>query len=619
MNTNKLYQLGMFLGIISVGFLTAQSSTHQFDNKKSFCLQKDGNLDRIWGSRGEAKISGIYFKELLPAFFERKLEFTTLDFNTSKLKWIFTGSDGGITCTIDNDSITLEQRYYNSFGFTKTQKGTPPNSRYPESIFTNFKTTHSGAIKTISIKIDHRLGLKLYVNEELITEQITQLDLSQHQLMVEGLDGKVCGVMQVPKAGVVDLKIERSKKYQKILGFGGITSPVAYNLLSDEGKQIWWSYLREYNLLIQREYPIGSKLKEDFSNWDNLNDATPHYYGDNFPNGEISDFNYNAKIQDLGGFVIFEFWRLPDWMVQNSQKKPIYDTYAEAIVSYCNVSRDKTGKAPKIVGIQNEISQTPEVWQKLTLRLREALDKNGFDDVKIHMHNSNRLVNGLEAIKAFTEKPDVWDAIDYSASNLYDFQNYFLNPDGYDEIIDKWKNLYKDQPTKPFLSTELAVNNGNFQSGSYRVAFLMGELYHKNMVDLDAVSLLYCWVLLNNTQPSFSASRSLFTLDQSKEKPEPSSFQLRVFGAFSKHLYQGYQRFEVSSSDKELLVSAYERGDGATVIILNRDTEPKKINISEFTNVTTMDIVSAYKAKNIISITNKSEIILNPGSIATLY
>ncbi len=619
MNKNNSTFLLLFLSITLTGVLNAQSLTDSFKNIKSFCLNNEGDVDNIWGSKGVATISGIYFDELLPAFFKRKIELTKSEFKTSKLKWIFTGSDGGITVAINKDSIYLEQRYYDSFGLTKLQNSNVSNSRYPESQFTTFKTSFDEEVKSITLEINHSLGLKLVVNDKLIVEQSTQLDLSQHQLMVEGTDMDVCGSMQVPKAQTVNLKINESKKYQKILGFGGITSPVAYNLLSEDGKKKWWDYIREYNLLIQREYPIGSKLNQDFSNWDSLDDATPHYYGDNFPNGEISDFDYNAKIQDMGGFVVFEFWRLPDWMVYNSQKEPNYEKYTEAMVNYCKTAKQKTGKAPKILGIQNEVSQSPEVWQKLTLELREALDKNGFDYVKIHMHNSNRLVNGIKALDAFTEKTKVWEAIDYSASNLYDYQNYFLNPDGYDEVIEKWHNSHNGQPAKPFISTELCINNGNYQSGSYRVAFLMGELYHKNMVDLNAISLMYCWLLINNTQPSFSASRSLFAFDESMENPKASSFQLRIFGAFSKHLHQDYERIQISSSDENLLVSAYQRGDETTVIVLNRDISPKKINLTEFKNISQMEVVSQYKEKSIIKLNDKGEIVLEPGTIATFY
>ena len=70
---------------------------------------------------------------------------------------------------------------------------------------------------------------------------------------------------------------------------------------------------RRYNLLLQREYPTGAMLNREMTNWDNPRDASPHYYGDNFPNCETSNFEFNRRVRRLGGKVIFEFWELPPW------------------------------------------------------------------------------------------------------------------------------------------------------------------------------------------------------------------------------------------------------------------------------------------------------------------
>ncbi len=606
----------------------AQTLIHTNNSAQEFCLNDDKGLAAIWGK--EKSIPGIYFKEILPAFFERKLSFSKADFKTSKMKWIFTGQQGGITITLSSDSVELEQRYYDSFGFNEVKDGNIVAARYPQSEFTHYKSSlKDKAIKSITLEVNQGLGLKLFINDLLITEQTTQLDLSQHQIQVEGLKINVCGKLQIPATTVSKITINDEKKYQKILGFGGITSPVAYNLLSEEGKHKWWEFLKDYNLLIQREYPMGSRLKPDYSNWDNLDDATPHYYGDNFPNGEISDFAYNKKIQEMGGLVVFEFWSFPSWMYDESISKDgktirtiNYNKYAEAMVNYCKTAKLKSGKAPSILGIQNEVKQKAEVWEQLTLHLRKALDENGFRDVKIHMHNSNNLGNGIDALDVFTSKKPVWDDIDFTASNLYDYQNNFNNPDGFDKTIGKWNDVFakNNRQVKPFLSVEMCVNNSKYQSGSYRVAFTMAELYHKNMVNMNAVSLMYCWLLINNTQPSFSESRSLFALDERHNNlPKPSSFQLRTFGSFSRHLAKGMERIDASTSDKDLLVSAYAKEDQQTIIILNRGTSPKKINLVGYSKVSAMEITSPYQENKKIQIKDVNNIIVAPGNIVTLF
>jgi hypothetical protein len=272
------------------------------------------------------------------------------------------------------------------------------------------------------------------------------------------------------------------------------------------------------------------------------------------------------------------------------------------------------------VGIQNEITQPGEVWKEMTSHLRKALDSNGFANVKIHMHNAVTLQRGANALAAFSSGKDVWKNIDYTASNLYDYQNHFTNPDGFSKMISQWKDSLKLNPVKPFLSVEMCVNDAKYQSGSYKIAFLMGVLYHKNMVELNAVSLMYCWLLINTVQPSFAASRSLFTINKKNNSvPVASSYQLRVFGAFSRHLLKKFQRIEVVSSDAELLVSAYLKGNKQILILLNRGTAAKKINLYDFTNqFSGMEMVSPYHNNEKYAIPVSKQIIIEPGSIVTL-
>lgn len=623
----QIIQIVLYLLFSSFLRLYGQTLNHTWLNGQTFCMGDERGLVDIWGAG--KNIPGVYFDELLPAFFERKLVFDHSDFNTAKLKWVFTGIHGGVTVAVSADSVELIQRYYDSFGLNHVKDETIIGGRFPQSTFMSFKTSiKDEKLNSLTLQITHGLGLKLFMNGKLLVKQICQIDLSKHQLQIEGLKANVCGKLQLPVPRAPVIKINPDKKYQEILGFGGITSPVAFNLLSEEGKTQWWDFLKEYNILIQREYPNGQKLKPDYSNWDHLADATPHYYGDNFPNGEISDFAYNKKIQDYGGIVVFEFWQFPGWMIDKQQTIkyqagliPIYEKYTQAIVNYCITAREKTGKAPAIIGIQNEVKQPGAVWQQMTLNLRKALDINGFEDVHIHMHNSNNLQGGIHALEAFAAKATVWNKIDYSASNLYDYQNYFTNPDGFDTLIQKWNRTFKGRSVKPFLSVEMCINDNKYQSGSYRVAFLMGELYHKNMVNLNASALMYCWLLINNTQPSFSASRSLFAADEhNNSTPKPSSYQLRVFGAFSRHVLKGYQRIEATSSDPDLLVSAYEKGKDHTMILINRGTAPAIINTEQISKaISRGEVVSQYQENQVIKIEGNQKIILQPGSIVTLY
>jgi O-glycosyl hydrolase len=342
-------------------------------------------------------------------------------------------------------------------------------------------------------------------------------------------------------------------------------------------------------------------------------DATPHYYGDNFPNGEITDFDYIRRIRQLGGKVLFEFWQLPPWA--RREKDPIVSEYVRAMVGYCRIAKQKTGAPPEVVGIQNEIVQPAETWHRMILELRRGLDQAGFQAVKIHLPDNSNLRGGIETLRAVQRDAAAWKTIDWAATHVYDFQGYFEDPDGYDARIREWKQL---AGTKPFLSTEFTVNHSAYQSRSYRTAFQMAQLYHKNMVLMDASALIYCWMLLDVEQPSFGATRSLFVPDRAHGwVPAASSYQARVFGSFSRRLREGMSRVDAVSVDPDLLVSAYRGKDGSTAILINRSTAPRRVRIDwPGIRFATAEIASPYRENAVTAAAGA--VVVQPGEIVTL-
>lgn len=101
----------------------------------------------------------------------------------------------------------------------------------------------------------------------------------------------VTGVITEPEAQAAIVTIRPADVHLTMLGFGGSPSMCAYAELSDEGKRQYWDVLKRYNLPLLCEYPRGTQLKPDLGNFDDVRDAAPHCYGDNFPNSEVSDFD----------------------------------------------------------------------------------------------------------------------------------------------------------------------------------------------------------------------------------------------------------------------------------------------------------------------------------------
>jgi len=516
----------------------------------------------VWG-RG-AELPRTYFDEWLPAVFERTLVFRRFDPGGGALEWIFTGDRAGFTVRLDSAGVRLTQRFYDSFGFNPQEK----MPRHPERVWQESSAALPAPPRSLRVILDHRLGLAVAVDGQEVLRQTCVFDVRHHQLAFSGAQGTIEGSLERPAPADIVVRVDPARRYQTMLGFGGITTPMAWRELSDAGKRRWWQLLREYNLLLHREYPMGTRLHPDMRNLDDLRDASPHYYGDNFPNGEISDFDYLREIHRIGGKVLFEFWDLPPWAVQP-------EAYARAMVRYCRLSRDRAGAPPDIVGIQNERTLPAATWQEMTTRLRDELDRAGFRSVRIHMQDASTLQAGIRSVEAF--RP-VWEKIDFSASHVYDYQQFFTDPDGFDPLL---REFARAAPDKPFLSTEISVNNPAWQVASYRLALAMGELYHKNLALANASALLYCWLLLNVEQPSYGATRSLFVPDPAHGfLPIASSYQLRVFGAYSRKIREGMVRLEASATDPDLLVTAFAgaKGEG-TLVMLNRSPRPLRVSV----------------------------------------
>jgi len=599
----------------SVNLSPEKADMASLDTVLSFRMGKGIPLVNVWGRGMENP--GVYVPGYMPSMFSRTLHLNDFRPEDGIFEWILTGDHGGVTLQLDGHTLTVVQRYFDSFGFNDYKDSSRLiTGRHPEKTFLETHTAYTGVLQSITLSFTHDLMLRVSLNGQLICREACVLDLNREQLRYGGRQGSVAGTLYAPKAAEISLEVDTAETHQTMLGFGGSASIPAYHRLSEEGKLAWWQLLKDYNLLIQREYPINFRLKPDYSNWDDPRDAAPHYYGDNFPNGETSDFDYLRQIRQLGGEVVFEFWVLPPWATRPGTGLPIYDRYVDAMLQYCKTSVDRTGLPPDIVGIQNEITQPDTVWHQMTLRLRRALDENGFRQVRIHMHNAPNLRMGTAAAHAFRENPAVWNDIDYTAANLYDYQYTIFNPDAYDTVIDRFNAATSG---KPFISTEMCMNIPVLQAGSYRLAFSMGDLYFKNLTRLDAIALWYCWVLLDNAQPSYSASRSLCKVDfENGNMPVASSFQLRVFGSFSRHILKGMRRVGIRSPDPDLLTVAFEGMGHHTVVCQNQGTTPRLIRLLwPGLRFTQMEITDPHQANKRMEI--PGQLVVAPGSIITFF
>jgi O-glycosyl hydrolase len=589
----------------------------------SFSFVSDGPTGPGWTRPDE--IARQYFHDELPALFERTIALNGDLPPHGTLRWIFTGPHAGLTVELTSSKVRIAERYYDSMGLYEGQ------GNYPEKTIFTAERQFTGQPRTLTVVADAHLAARVLINGAPILEAPLLFDLTRHQLMLAAprtVHETIAGSLLAPETQDATIHINPAEVHQNILGFGGSPSIPAYAELSEAGKSAYWQMLKRYNLLLFREYPMGTQLKPDLSNIENLADATPHYYGDNFPNGEVSSFDYSRRALAMGGKVIYEMWALPGWAtvpydgprVIDTWNKPVKraakpDEYARIVVEYCKKAQAATGSAPAIVGVENEVDQPPETFAAMTVALRRALDKAGFTQTKIHIADASYMYIGVDRIHALHDHSEAWKAIDYTAAHEYDFQEFLANPDLYDARL---KAMREAAAGKPFLATEICVNDPKYQEPSYRIAFAVAQLYHKNLTELDAEALMYCWLLLDVEEPTFASSRSLLAPDRTRGwVPVPTSFQWRVLGAFSRHIAAGMQRIGAASTDPDLLTSAYADAANETLIAINRSTTARKLAVKGAThNWTEMERTGLEEENAVSSV--PAEIVIQPGEIVVL-
>lgn len=601
--------------------------TEMLPTIEAFSFASDGPPGPGWSRPDE--IARTYFHEELPALFRRTL---ALDGDVpagGKLSWIFTGPHAGFTVELTSTKVRLAQRYYDSMGLYSGQ------GNYPEKIVRDEEQQYAGHARELTVIVDAHLSVQVLVNGKEILREACVFDVTRHQLMFAGPRMEhlvVAGALLATPVERASIGVNEGAVHQTMIGFGGSPSIPAYAELSEAGKNQYWELLRHYNLLLDREYPMGTQLKPDLTNLEDLKDATPHYYGDNFPNSEVSSFDYSRHALALGGEVIYEMWALPKWATQpgpggeagsgngSSPSRPRNvanpDEYARIVVGYCKLSKERTGSTPAIVGIENEVDQPTEIFTAMALTLRRELDKAGFQSVKIHMADASYMYLGTARAQALQKDAAGWAAIDYAAAHEYDYQEFLANPDMYG---DRLRAMNAADAGKPFLATEICVNDPHYQEPSYRIAFNVAQLYQMNLTELDAEALMYCWTLLDVEQPSFGGSRSLLVPDRTKGWiPVASSYELRVLGAFSRHVVKGMRRVEAKASNPDLLTTAFEDGAKASLIVMNRSTEPEKLDVQwAGRRWSEIERTSLY-SENETSASMPGEIVLQPGEIVTL-
>ena len=90
-----------------------------------------------------------------------------------------------------------------------------------------------------------------------------------------------------------------------------------------------------------------------------------------------------------------------------------------------------------------------------------------------------------------------------------------------------------------------------------------------------------------------------------------------MLGAFSRRVLKGMKRVESESGDKDLLTAAFTDGAKSSLIVMNRSTEAKRLNVEwNGPKWTRMEKTSCYSEN--VENAAPEEVVIQPGEIVTL-
>ena len=177
-----------------------------------------------------------YFHQVLPAVFKKTLVLDSINGDRG-IKWIITGPNEGFYITVKNNQFQFYKQYYNSFGFNI---GLEKDPTYPQSKANTLTIIADRPIKAITVEMDYKLGLQISLNGKEVMSEIFIEDIRRNRIHLSGKEGKLNARIQEPENVQASVNVNPNTTFQKMLGWGGTTTPTAYHELSEAGKAKWW-------------------------------------------------------------------------------------------------------------------------------------------------------------------------------------------------------------------------------------------------------------------------------------------------------------------------------------------------------------------------------------------
>lgn len=404
--------------------------------------------------------------------------------------------------------------------------------------------------------------------------------------------------------------IDRTKTYQKIIGFGNaLTGSASFNLnqLPESLQQsIYKSYFSEKIGIgfIMLRIPIGGC---DF-------DLQPWAYNElpiddkklsNFTQLDLRDLEKVKQIKEMMKIsenneikLMGVAWSPPKWMKQNNAwngwsflKPEFYQTWARYHLKYLKLMKEQgfdywaisTGNEP-LNGIYSStktmsLGWNPQNQAKFVAKNLGPMMRKYFPNVKIFTGDEQRFVFPIWFDEMYKEYPESESYIDGHAVHWY--FDRFLPPEDMLKSFEKY-------PNKTIITTEASHGAnifekrvpllGSWQRGEDYILDIMENLNHYSSAWID-----WNMILDEKGGPNYAQNYADASIIYDSKKPNEIYKQPMFYamGHFSRFLVPnsiriGFQKY----SNENIYVTSFQRPDNMTVVIVyNSSFRKQKLTI----------------------------------------
>lgn len=410
------------------------------------------------------------------------------------------------------------------------------------------------------------------------------------------------------------VKINTSKKYQKILGFGGaLTEASAYALSKideNEQKKVLESYY-------DKEKGIGYSFARVHINSSDFSLGNYSYVEDGDTTLETFTLDRDEKyvlplvrtvkkMSDDNLSILASPWSPPSYMKTNGEmnnggqlKDDCKQLWADYYVKYINKMKEKDIDIWGVT-VQNEPAAC-QVWDSCLYSAEEERDfvkdflgptmhKNGLDDMKIIIWDHNRDIV-YDRAKTVLEDKEAAKYVWGTGIHWYMSEEFSNTSKVHDEF-----------PDKHIIFTE-GCQEGGVKLGSWDT----GERYGRNIIG-DLNNYIEAWIDWNIALDETGGPNHVNNLcdapviidSKTKEVHYNSSFF--YIAHFSKFIKKNAERVCSNvSGDKIYAVSCINEDNSLCIVIMNEENEDKLVNLE----IDDKNVTIKLKAKSIYTIIEK--------------